>query len=96
MFNEFDDISTEQLEQMLKEVTVEAEKLEAACRARQEVAFLLGETLWSHNPACDYIADDLHKRAGVIYDELHRRYTAVCEYCGSEYWSFANCPNCGY
>lgn len=72
-WNEFINISDNDLVKMLDDVLREAEHLENECRERFEEQVEMGMAYGDNDPACDYVADDLYRRADTIRAELRRR-----------------------
>lgn len=70
--DEFKNTTTEDLEQMIKDITEEGERREDECRERNEEAVEMG-LAYGNDPACDYVADDLWRRRDVIRAELRKR-----------------------
>lgn len=47
----------------------------------------------------DDLIDALRQKStqqGVLLRQNDKNNTSICDYCGSEYYTFANCPNCGH
>jgi hypothetical protein len=72
-YNEFDHLTIDQLQEMLADVEEEAHNLEHECRERHHENFEMGIAWAENDPACDYVADDLWRRADQIKEEIFSR-----------------------
>lgn len=90
-------VGTETFGRQINLKTVSVEWLKGAIRSvEDEYENRIVELTTDDDRLNDQELDQLYNWREELLSELKERQTVSCGYCGSTYWSFANCPNCGH